>query len=43
MKFSAQQKWLIVAARKEANPYVQAEILYQALNSEKKPKKKAKR
>jgi hypothetical protein len=39
MNLAACQKWLIVAARHEQNPYVQAELLYQAL----KPQKKAKR
>jgi hypothetical protein len=30
-KSKAVQKWLLKAAGKEQNPYVQAEILYQAL------------
>jgi hypothetical protein len=30
------RKWLLVAARKEQNPYMQAEILYSALKGKRK-------
>ncbi len=34
----AKQKWLLKAAEKEANPYVQAELLYSALGGKKSGK-----
>jgi hypothetical protein len=37
MKNKAVVKWLLKAASKEANPYVQAELIYQALGESDKP------
>lgn len=35
MKFTPQQRWLLCVAQKEANVYVQAELIYQALETKK--------
>jgi hypothetical protein len=39
LNFTPKQRWLIALARKEKNPYEQAELIYQALDPLPAPKR----